>query len=133
MAKQKNRASRKSERERASRAEERGLPQAKPSPAMVARRAAQGRSSSRRAFKASNSVAKGTLVRVALGIVVALIVVYLISQSRKDDMLEAQELPSDVKSLPKPVPGSESGSAESESGRKAAETSPLNIESLDTE
>lgn len=127
MAKQKNRASRKSERERASRAGDRGLPQAKSSANTAARRGAQAGSSARRLSKASNSAGKGTLARIALGIVVALVVVFLISQSRKDDMLEAQELPTQAKSLPDPKPPS------AEPKIKFPEASQSADESVDTE
>lgn len=97
MAKQKNRASRKLGRERASRAEERGLPQAKPPSIRDTQRLATSSALHRRSAEAASSGGAGTMLRVALGVVVALIIVFLVSQNRKDDMLEPRELPSDSK------------------------------------
>jgi hypothetical protein len=104
MAKRKNRADRKQLRERAARAEERGLPQA-PAQLEAQRRSTQKRVEGRRGSGLGGSTSEGARRqragggfvapwKVGVSVVVALLLVYLVSERRKDELLDDESEPS---------------------------------------
>ena len=91
MAKQKNRAARKLKRERAARAQSRGLPQAKRESETLdtsARTIPSRRSKAAR--RDGSNQKRGTALKVLVGVAVALLLVYFASRSRKENLLDAK-------------------------------------------
>jgi len=97
MAKSKNRAARKLERERAARADERGLPRAQSagrddatwadSPGARAR--VRGAYGTKRTNTSSSGGRVPPLLKVAVAVVVVLVAVFIASEGRKADLLQA--------------------------------------------